>query len=418
MRTTRRLAILASLLVPVLASPAPAWSQDAEVRAVLFYSPTCPHCHDVMDRYLPPILERFGDRLQVITINAATPDGGRLYQDMLTAYAVPRERLGVPALVVGNRLLVGSQEIPAELPAIVEAGLAAGGIDWPAVPSIQHALARSGMLRPVPAPAAESAPSAAGAVQGDPGTAAAAREGAAEMPEATVAGEAGAAAPVTGSGPAASQAEPVPGSATTGPETALVDITADAAPATARERFLRDPVGNGVAVVVLAGLLAVLAWALTGARRARPAGRMPAWLIPALVIVGAAVAGYMSFVEVTGASAACGPVGDCNTVQHSRYATLFGFLPVGVLGLAGYAVMGILWVVTRSGSAGRRRTGTALLWAAAVFGTAFSAYLTFLEPFVIGATCVWCLTSAVLIAVILMAATVELRQARLQAGAG
>ena len=29
------------------------------------------------------------------------------------------------------------------------------------------------------------------------------------------------------------------------------------------------------------------------------------------------------------------------------------------------------------------------------FGILFSIYLTFLEPFVIGATCVWCLTSAV-----------------------
>jgi uncharacterized membrane protein len=29
-------------------------------------------------------------------------------------------------------------------------------------------------------------------------------------------------------------------------------------------------------------------------------------------------------------------------------------------------------------------------------GTGSSVYLTFLEPFVIGATCAWCLTSAVL----------------------
>jgi uncharacterized membrane protein len=29
------------------------------------------------------------------------------------------------------------------------------------------------------------------------------------------------------------------------------------------------------------------------------------------------------------------------------------------------------------------------------FGVLFSIYLTFLEPFVIGATCAWCLTSAI-----------------------
>jgi len=35
-------------------------------------------------------------------------------------------------------------------------------------------------------------------------------------------------------------------------------------------------------------------------------------------------------------------------------------------------------------------------------GTLFSAYLTFLEPFVIGATCAWCITSAVIMAVLMV----------------
>jgi len=36
------------------------------------------------------------------------------------------------------------------------------------------------------------------------------------------------------------------------------------------------------------------------------------------------------------------------------------------------------------------------LGALALGGTLFSIYLTFLEPFVIGATCAWCLASAIL----------------------
>jgi uncharacterized membrane protein len=39
------------------------------------------------------------------------------------------------------------------------------------------------------------------------------------------------------------------------------------------------------------------------------------------------------------------------------------------------------------------------------FGLLFSIYLTFLEPFVIGATCVWCIISAVLMTLILVAST-------------
>jgi uncharacterized membrane protein len=41
-----------------------------------------------------------------------------------------------------------------------------------------------------------------------------------------------------------------------------------------------------------------------------------------------------------------------------------------------------------------------------LFGTLFSIYLTFLEPFVIGATCAWCLASAVIMTALLwLAAT-------------
>ena len=42
------------------------------------------------------------------------------------------------------------------------------------------------------------------------------------------------------------------------------------------------------------------------------------------------------------------------------------------------------------------------LFGMALFGTGFSIYLTFLEPFVIGATCMWCLSSAIILTVILL----------------
>jgi uncharacterized membrane protein len=94
--------------------------------------------------------------------------------------------------------------------------------------------------------------------------------------------------------------------------------------------------------------------------------------------------------------AVCGPVGDCNTVQQSEYAQLFGVLPIGVLGVAGFAAILVTWCVRRFGT-GRTSSGGALaVLAMTGFGTLFSVYLTFLEPFVIGATCLWCLSSAVI----------------------
>jgi len=40
-----------------------------------------------------------------------------------------------------------------------------------------------------------------------------------------------------------------------------------------------------------------------------------------------------------------------------------------------------------------------------VIGVLFSIYLTFLEPFVIGATCAWCLSSAVIMTLLLLLTT-------------
>jgi uncharacterized membrane protein/thiol-disulfide isomerase/thioredoxin len=376
------------------------------VRAVLFFSPTCPHCHTVMEQHLPPLMDRFGGRLQVITIDASTPDGGRLYQDVVQAFDIPRSRLGVPALVVGDRVLVGADEIPQRLPGIVAAGLAAGGIDWPEVASIRGALARAGLLEPLPAPAAIAAPPQAAPQPTQPP--APPVEASVPAPSDAPAREETPAAIDSSAAAAGSMADAAPAAGQV-----LRDVTDNVAPASVRQRFMRDPAGNGVAVLVLAGMLLTLAWSVHAVRSpARAIAKVPPWLVPVLVLCGLAVASYLSFVEVTGSKAACGPVGDCNTVQQSPYATLFGFLPVGVLGLFGYAAMGGAWVVGRHGPPRRRRLATMTLWLAALVGTAFSAYLTFLEPFVIGASCVWCLTSAAVTAVILMAATVGVTASR------
>jgi uncharacterized membrane protein len=44
-------------------------------------------------------------------------------------------------------------------------------------------------------------------------------------------------------------------------------------------------------------------------------------------------------------------------------------------------------------------------------GIFFSIYLTFLEPFVIGATCAWCITSALIMTAIFLLSTQPAKQA-------
>jgi uncharacterized membrane protein len=114
------------------------------------------------------------------------------------------------------------------------------------------------------------------------------------------------------------------------------------------------------------------------------------------------VAGYLAYVETAQVNAVCGPVGDCNTVQQSEYARLFGILPIGVLGLIGYAAIVIAWLIARNTYDRLADLAVKSLFVMTIFGTLFSIYLTYLEPFVIGATCAWCLTSSVLMTVLML----------------
>ncbi len=97
---------------------------------------------------------------------------------------------------------------------------------------------------------------------------------------------------------------------------------------------------------------------------------------------------------------ACG-TGGCETVQLSRYAQFLG-VPVPLVGVVGYgALLGLsLAAVQRPAQAHWVRL---LCWGAGL-GVLFSAWLTYLELFVIHAICRWCIGSAVIITLIFLAA--------------
>jgi len=120
----RRLILIVLLCLMAWATPAAAQTAEGPVvHAVLFYSPTCPHCHTVINETLLPMMEQYGDRLVVIGINITEPGGQALYNASTKQFQVPDELQGVPRLVVGDRFLVGSAQIPQEFPGIVDAQL-------------------------------------------------------------------------------------------------------------------------------------------------------------------------------------------------------------------------------------------------------------------------------------------------------
>ena len=326
------LVILACLTIP----QSRATGAIAVVRAVLFFSPTCAHCQQVINEDLPPILDQYKDQLQIIGIDTSVQEGAQMYQAAIARFLIPENRRGVPAIIVGDTVLVGTQEIPEQLPGIIEAGLASGGIDWPDIPGFKDFF--------------EAADS---------------QEDQEKVPSPPVEGY------------------------------------------SLSERFGRDLSGNIMAVIVLAGMF--LSVCLVGITIAKPGsektGRWPSWVIPVLTIIGFMVAAYLSYIEYTQSAAFCGPVGDCNTVQQSPYAILFGIIPIGVVGMLGYILIGITWLIQQYAGENLKIYPAIILWLLAAFGTVFSIYLTILEPFVIGATSAWCITSSIVMTLGLLAAT-------------
>jgi uncharacterized membrane protein len=111
-----------------------------------------------------------------------------------------------------------------------------------------------------------------------------------------------------------------------------------------------------------------------------------------LAVAGIGVATYITIADSGGGSPVCLAGGHgCATVASSHYSHIAG-INVAVFGIVGYVLL--LAAAAVPGDAGR--FGGFLL---ALVGFGFSAYLTYLELFVIDAICQWCVASAVLMTV-------------------
>jgi uncharacterized membrane protein len=111
-----------------------------------------------------------------------------------------------------------------------------------------------------------------------------------------------------------------------------------------------------------------------------------------VALAGLGIATYLTVVHYTGGDPVCAVSHGCATVQQSDYATLAG-VPVALLGVLGY--VGLLAALIVDGEAGR--TAAAFL---SLAGLAFSAWLTYVEVGILDAICIWCVGSAICMALL------------------
>lgn len=423
-----------------LGTPTP--EPDGVVHAVMFWMLGCGHCEYIRANTLPLLQAEYGPAFDLLQVKVDT----RADVDLL--YAIGDRlgigRVGVPLLLIGDHVLLGSQEIPEKLPGLIEEYIDAGGVPAPVIPELEKfsSLAAPAVppsdavvrmilfstldcsacdltIRQALAPLQETHAGRMEFITVDVVTAqdveylyqVAAGYGLdkdeVELPLIIIGEHILIDQEIAAELPALLDEYLAQG----GVDFPSLPPRADAAPVAAQpvepsapvqETPLR-PNGFTLAIVVLVLMCIALVFSLAAFFIEIPWPSWPwlDWLFPVLIVIGMGVAGYLSYVETQSVSAVCGPVGDCNAVQDSPYATLFGFLPIGVLGLMGYAALLAAWLAHRF--IPRLRKLSALgMFGMAFFGVAFSIYLTYLEPFVIQAVCMWCISSAIIMTLLLI----------------
>ncbi|MGQ9595731.1 MAG: hypothetical protein ACUVXH_14560 [Anaerolineae bacterium] len=140
------------------AQPSPAEAGPGVVRMLFFYSPTCPHCHDIITNYFPILDAKYGDRIEVYALNVQDPASYSLLLAIEEKAGLPENQRGfVPTMLVGQELFIGSNMIREYLERTVDQYLAQGGVDLP-IPREYLIQATPTSMGPGPSPIPQPTP--------------------------------------------------------------------------------------------------------------------------------------------------------------------------------------------------------------------------------------------------------------------
>jgi uncharacterized membrane protein len=141
---------------------------------------------------------------------------------------------------------------------------------------------------------------------------------------------------------------------------------------------------------------------------APPKNRMA---ITLLALVGALISIYLTLHKLGFIGTLLCGTGACEVVQTSKWSVFMG-VPVPYLGVAGYALMTILGILSLQPQYQNSRPITLALIVTGLGAFAFSVYLSALEQYVIHAWCRWCIASAVVATLIFLFTIPEYRRLR------
>ncbi len=138
---------------------------------------------------------------------------------------------------------------------------------------------------------------------------------------------------------------------------------------------------------------------------------MKRMLVSAIALVGLFVAFYLTLYKMGYIVQLTCSIDGCERVNSSKWATFLG-LPVAVWGMGFYLVTFVIaYMGTLRRWARDSRISTVLLLLTG-FGVLYSAWLTYLELYVIHAICQYCVVSAILVTVMFVISLLDWRDSR------
>ena len=131
-------------------------------------------------------------------------------------------------------------------------------------------------------------------------------------------------------------------------------------------------------------------------------------IVATLALAGIFISLYLTLYKIGVIGELSCSIGSCETVNTSKWSRFLG-LPVAAWGLLFYLDLFAIALIGMFPRFENERVISIVLVAETVVGVLFSAWLTYLELAVIHAICIWCVTSAVIVTVILVVSVFDLK---------
>jgi len=416
MKTARRILLLICCLPAIFSSPLQAVEQTAgPVRAIFFLKNDCPDCETLRLKFLPELKAKMGERLEILSLNTSCPEAGTLYLQALLSLGIPLSN-PLPLVILGKQHWSGLPEITGQLPPAVDSAVSAGGSDWPPLQGLSDLLNRVRGL--------ETSECNRWYITTEPETAAFIFDRLRHTFRRDLVGNSyslvllaamfislaySAAGFIRNTGKGETAIAPlrrwlimlllILGIAVAWQLAEIDRILQGLRPA---GYLLSQPLVLLILVAMLTGFL--FSFRNLFGDAAERIVFWQRWFPLLLLVIGMTAAGYLAWTEFMQTEAVCGAVGDCNAVQQSEYARLCGLVSIAALGICCNLLILLAWAGSHYGPSPLRDFARLSMWSLLFLGVCFFVYLTFLEPFVIGATCLWCLTAASAMTLQLLAA--------------